>query len=272
LAAARETVPGREAEVVCADSLRNVGEGTRPLYRKPEFIYPEFELANKCAYFDYQRDRVFARTQRPSVRSRSTCAKITQRRRSLATNVREVPRTCPACGSKRLRRQKQFVRWQIDLKFYKTKIGVKKWQPRYIVSDYWCAACGLYFTLPTTPFVASNRLRYGHGLMCWCIYQSIVGQQSTLSVQRGLKEIFDLSIPNQCMYRFKTTLASYYTELRQEILESVLRADVIHIDETSVKLRKTLGYVWVVSSATDVCYLFRDSREGSFLKDLLGTY
>jgi len=272
LAAARETVPGQEAEVVSADSLRKVGEGTRPVYRKPEFIYPEFELANKCAYFDYQRDRVFARTQRPSVRSRPTRVKITQRRLSLATNVREVLRTCSACGSKKLRREKQFVRWQIDLKFYKTKIGVKKWQPRYIVSHYRCAKCGLNFTLPTTPFVASNRLRYGHGLMCWCVYQSIVGQQSMLSVQRGLKEIFDLSISNQCMYRFKETLASYYTELRKEILESVLRADVIHIDETSVKLRKTLGYVWVISSASDVCYLFRDSREGSFLKDLLGTY
>ena len=74
------------------------------------------------------------------------------------------------------------------------------------------------------------------------------------------------------MYRFREHLASYYTELSKEILEATLNADVIHIDETSVKLRKTMGYVWVISSASDVCYLFRDSREGTFLKELLGTY
>jgi len=271
LAAAREHVAEREAEVVSAESLRKVGEGTRPIYRKAEFIYPEFELANKCAYFDYQRDRVFARTQRLPVRSRSARVKITQRRLSLSTNVLEVPDRCPACGSKRLRSKKKLVRWQIDLKFYKTKIGVKKWQPRYIISYCRCSKCGEKFTSPTTPF-ASSRLRYGHGLMCWCVYQSIIGKQSMLSVHRGLRDIFDLSIPDGCMYRFRATLASYYTELSKEILGVILSADVIHVDETSVKLRKTLGYVWVISTASEVCYLFRDSREGSFLKDLIGTY
>jgi hypothetical protein len=33
-----------------------------------------------------------------------------------------------------------------------------------------------------------------------------------------------------------------------------------------------VGYIWVISSANNVCYLFRDSREGGFLKDLLGKY
>jgi hypothetical protein len=60
--------------------------------------------------------------------------------------------------------------------------------------------------------------------------------------------------------------------LRDEILATILKAGVVHIDETPVKLRKTTGYVWVVSSATEVCYIFRESREGSFLQDLLGMY
>ena len=271
-AVAREHIPGREVEVVSAESLRKVGEGTRPLWRKAEFIHPEFEVINKCAYFDYQRERVFARTQRLPARSRSMPAKFAKRRHSLATNVREVPRACPACGGKRLRCERQIVRWQIDLKFYKTQIGVKKWQPRYVVSDYRCPKCGVKFTLPTTPFVAGSRLRYGHGLMCWCVYQSILGKQSMLSVHRGLKDIFDLNIPHGILYGFKEILASYYTDLSKEILGAILNADVIHIDETSVKLRRTMGYVWVISSANDVYYLFRESREGDFLKELLGTY
>ena len=109
-----------EAEVVSSESLRRVGEGNRPIFRKAEFVYPEFELVNKCAYFDYQRDRVFARTQRLPVRSRSKRPKITQRRLSLATDVLERPDVCPACGSKRLRCESRSVRWKIDLKFYKS--------------------------------------------------------------------------------------------------------------------------------------------------------
>jgi hypothetical protein len=55
---------GSNQEVISTDSLGNVGEGKRPLFRKAEFACPEFEAVNKCAYFDYQRDPVFARTRR----------------------------------------------------------------------------------------------------------------------------------------------------------------------------------------------------------------
>jgi len=272
LAAARENVPGREAEVFPTESVRKSGEGNRPSFKKAEFMYPEFQLANKSAYFDYQRDRVFARTQRLPVRSRSERPKMTRRRLSLSTNIWEVPERCPGCGSKRVRCEKRSVRWQIDLKFYKTGIGVKKRQPRYVVSNHRCLKCDKTFTLPTVPFVAGSRSRYGHGVMCWCIYQNIVGKQPMLSVHRGLKDIFDLKIPSRKVYGFKAVLASYYKELSNEILSSILTANVIHIDETSVKLRKTVGYIWIICSANNVFYLFRDSREGSFLKDLLGTY
>jgi hypothetical protein len=67
-------------------------------------------------------------------------------------------------------------------------------------------------------------------------------------------------------------LASYYKTLSEDILAAILSADVVHIDETPVKLRKTVGYVWVVSTAREVCYLFRDSREGSFVQELLSAY
>jgi hypothetical protein len=33
-----------------------------------------------------------------------------------------------------------------------------------------------------------------------------------------------------------------------------------------------MGYIWVIASATEVCYLFKESREGAFLQELLGSY
>jgi predicted RecB family nuclease len=271
LASAREHVSGRDEEVNFAESLRKSGEGNRPIFRKAQFLLPEFELVNKCAYFDYQRDRVFARTQ-PLPRSlRSQRAKKTERRISLATEISSIPTKCPACGSKRLIYEKRFVRWKIDLKYYKTEIGVKKWQPRYLVSKHRCLKCKEVITSPSS-LGAASKATYGHGLMCWCVYHNIVGKQSMLSVHRGLKDIFNLHILAENTYRFKSILASYYNELSREILGTILKANVIHIDETPVKLRKTVGYVWVISSASEVYYFFKDTREASFLQDLLGAY
>jgi hypothetical protein len=177
------SVPG--AEVVNAESLRKVGEGNRPIFRKAEFLCPEFEVVNKCAYFDYQRDRVFARTQRLPRRPSSRRAKNTERRISLATELFELPNKCRICGSKKLVYESKFVRWKIDLKFYKTGIGVKKWQPRYLVSKHRCLKCNEAFISPGTPFVANSRAKYGHGLMCWCIYHHIIGRQSMLGAHTG---------------------------------------------------------------------------------------
>jgi predicted RecB family nuclease len=259
-------------EVISADSLRKVGEGNRPIFGKAVFSCPEFEVVNKCAYFDYQRDRVFARTRRVPKSLNVRCMPRTKRRLSLATTVAEPCKRCSACGSRNIVCEKRLVRWLIDLKYYKTRIGVKKWQPRYVVWKYRCRKCCGTFTYPNVPIVADSRGIYGHGLMCWCVYHNIVGKQTMLSVHRGLQDIFNLNVGAANMYRFRSNLAGYYEGLMKEILATILRADVIHIDETPVKLRQTTGYVWVVSSATEVCYIFKETREGSFLQELLGKF
>ena len=53
-----DKICGGNAEVVSAEALRKEREGNRPVFKRSEFVYPEFALVNKCAYFDYQRDLV----------------------------------------------------------------------------------------------------------------------------------------------------------------------------------------------------------------------
>ena len=272
LASAHENVPGRNMEVIPSEALRRVGEGNRPVFRKAEFACPEFDLVNKCAYFDYQRDRVFARTRQRPKKVRSQRVPYTVRRASLTTVVSETRNRCAACGSRKIACERTIPRWLIDLKYYKTGIGVKKWQPRYLIRQYRCRTCGEISLSPNVPFEANSRSLYGHGLICWCVYHNIVGKQPMLQVHRGLRNIFGLNIPTKQTYSFKSSLASHYKPLCEEILAAILRDNVLHIDETPVKLRKSTGYVWVLSSPTNVYYLFRHSREGTFLHDLLGTY
>ena len=58
--------------------------------------------------------------------------------------------------------------------------------------------------------------------MCWCVYNSVIGKQSMLGVQRGLEDIFNLTMPSSQMYGFKSILASYYSKLNEELLATAL--------------------------------------------------
>jgi Transposase IS66 family len=44
---------------------------------------------------------------------------------------------------------------------------------------------------------------------------------------------------------------------------------VVHVDETEVKLKHRKGYVWVFASLDAAVFMYRPTREGAFLKELL---
>jgi len=49
-----------------------------------------------------------------------------------------------------------------------------------------------------------------------------------------------------------------------------VRGHVLHADETEVHLTRVgKGYVWVFTNLEDVIFMYRKSREGDFLPDLL---
>jgi hypothetical protein len=179
--------------------------------------------------------------------------------------------TCPHCGSKRLSLRKGVKHRLIDLKFFKTGIGVKRWQPHYTIQRYRCRSCGAHIT--ASGLVNPKREAiYGHNVMCWVVYHNVVCKQSLLQVERSLDDIFGLRLPTRNVYGFRSKLAAYYRPLRDEILTAILGESVINIDETPVNLRKTTGYVWVLATHNKVYFVFKESREGVFLKDLLAGF
>jgi hypothetical protein len=270
LAEASSRVPGRQENVVFSERLRRTGEGNRPVFKKAEFVLPEFEKINRCAYFDYQREKIYARTKRKAV-APNRHPSHTIRRPSQDTEVVLKCRTCPHCGSKWLSPRKPLRRRLLDLKFFKTGIGVKRWQPNHLIHRYRCRSCGTHLT--ASGLVNPKRESiYGHNVMCWVVYHNVVCKQSLLQVERSLDDIFGLRLPYKNVYRFRRTLAAYYRPLRDEILTAILGEGVINIDETPVNLRKTTGYVWVLATHNKVYYAFKESREGAFLKDLLAGF
>src|SRR3954453_20540231 len=68
---------------------------------------------------------------------------------------------------------------------------------------------------------------------------------------------------------FKSLMAGYYQGTYRELLRKILSGNLLHVDETEVKLRTGKGYVWVFTSLEEVVFMYRPTREGDFLRGLL---
>jgi hypothetical protein len=82
-------------------------------------------------------------------------------------------------------------------------------------------------------------------------------------------EFFGIRVFSTEIHMFKSLMASYYKATYQKLLESILSGPLLHVDETEVHLKSGKAYVWVFTNLEEVVYLYRPSREGSFLRELL---
>ena len=251
------------AEVVHAEDLQK-SQGRSHRFGKKDSSLPGFDFVNKCAYFEYQRDKVFARTspRLKVIKQRKGRA----RRPALKVNkvIELTCKRCPNCHHKTLFQNGNITRQIIDLKYFRD--GVKRWVTKYVSWHYSCPRCKSVFTHPEFP---NATTKYGRGLVSWCIYQHFVGGQNMLRVGKVLREVFNLRLAPQQLYRFKTAVAECYETVYARILGEILKGPLIHIDETAVDLRGGKGYVWVLTNMEQVYFVFRDSREGLFLKEML---
>src|SRR4051794_30374795 len=67
---------------------------------RTRFVHPEYNFINDCAYFDYQRQRVFVRTNRVLRKRRKTRTGLHHNRKVRKSKDYLIVETkCPSCGS-----------------------------------------------------------------------------------------------------------------------------------------------------------------------------
>jgi predicted RecB family nuclease len=237
---------------------------SRPVFKKAIFALEDFAAINECAYFDYQRDRVFGR----SCDCIKKASRIKKKRRSVSYRPNKLieiaAARCPSCGSRKITPLGQLSRSIIDLKFFGS--GVKRWVVRYVSWRYGCPKCSSTFIPQGFP---NSKTKYGRGLVSWCIYQHVVRGQNMFQVGKALPDLFGLHSSRLPLHRFKIAVAEYYHVYYEGLLAEILSSPILHIDETEVDLRAKKGYVWVITSMSAVFYFYKDSREGTFLQEML---
>jgi predicted RecB family nuclease len=225
----------------------------------------DFDFINKRAYFDYQRDKILVRTSKAIRR----CQARKQRQKRIQDVNREVEiraEKCPVCGSADLTRTPHgsLVRLTYDLRF--TRAGIRKFVTRATTSYHRCVACNKRFR----PVEYLRLEEHYHGLKSWAMYEHVAHRTSLPSVADTIKECFGLPVDTADVSRFKVRMASYYEGTYKRVLEKLVAGRLLHADETEVKLRRGGGgYVWVFASLEEVVFMYRPSREGGFLHELL---
>jgi predicted RecB family nuclease len=62
------------------------------------FFHPDYAFVNKCAYFDYQRERVYVRTSRTLRKNQGRRGKSCRQKLRVSKHVKITASRCPACG------------------------------------------------------------------------------------------------------------------------------------------------------------------------------
>jgi hypothetical protein len=226
------------------------------------FVLPELDFVNKCAYFNYQREKVYVRTNKTIKRPLRIRRTRSRRGPIPNTQIQIMATRCPTCGDKGLVHGNKVSRVVIDLKFFNK--GVKRWVIKYASAKHICSKCGKSFLPDAYP---TSKEVHGHGLKCWFVYQHVVGGQNTMKITNGVKEIFGLTVPS-AYHRFKDSLAQHYRATYEALLQGILTGSLLHIDETEVimKGKAEKGCVWVVTSMEAVYFFYKESRKAGFSK------
>jgi predicted RecB family nuclease len=237
-----------------------------------QFFHADFDYVNGCAYFDYQRQRVFVRTSKTLKKNRKRGHDRRNGKLRVSRRVQLTSSKCSSCGGTEITRLERGrrdstraprVKRTFDLIF--TRGGIRRRVIECRASLYQCRTCNELFI----PDRYQRLAKHGHGLMSWAMYEHIAHRTSYGMLEETLKESFDLVVCGPEIHMFKTLLARYYRPGYQRLLDKILSGPLLHIDETEVNLRTGKGYVWVFATLEEVVFLYRPTREGDFLKKLL---
>jgi len=174
-----------------------------------DFVLPELDQINKCAYWDYQRDRIYIRSN-PRLRRVAKRKQRKKRRRILPVNVTVSPSRpwkCAGCASNRITRNGRHSKLLYDLRF--TSGGVKRWVSKYIIDHYKCRSCGISFPSDVDEW---TRHRYGLQLLAYVIHNIIELHIPQFKLSGSMRTLFGYQVGQPTLNGLKRRAAELYQD------------------------------------------------------------
>ncbi|MFY0601948.1 MAG: transposase [Cyclobacteriaceae bacterium] len=239
-------------------------------FEVPDFILDNFDYINKCSYFDYQRSKIFFKTDSKIKKANNRNDKRKTKfpkTHNTEVNIRKHSK-CPRCKSENIRiAAKVDSKIVVDIKFFKG--GIKKWITKYNSQRHQCRDC-LKSYFPNR--YKNIGVKYGHNLISWVVSQHIVNGISFGKIERNLADYFQISVGSvggESLYRFKTLAANYYKREYNSLLAKIKTWKNIHVDETRVRVQGLSGYIWVFTDMANVVFIYTEKRKTAFISSLI---
>ena len=128
-----------------------------------------FEAINKAARWNYQRDRIYIRTDVQLKKAKRKKKNLLKRAVHISkVVVCQLPPICPLCQKKGFRTSRMITKRLHDLRF--SRSGVTGWIRKYQFQVFQCPACRSYTPWPKEFW---DRTMYGRNLVAFCIFEII---------------------------------------------------------------------------------------------------
>ena len=222
----------------------------------------DFEVINKAARWDFQRDKVYIRTDK--LLRRPASSRPVQVKRINKEVICESLSTCPFCRRKSLRKLSDRTKILYDIRF--SEFGIRRWVVKYHFHAYWCYSCHRSVGVPEAFWPQS---KFGRSLVRFVVFETIELCVPQLTVAQAINRLFGLGLKHSSVNQMKSRAAEYYLETRQQILAKMIKGELIHADETPIVLKHKREYVWVFTSLHEVVYFHTETREGRFVEQTL---
>lgn len=233
---------------------------------KTDYQLEDFDRINKVSYFNYQRNKIYLRTNTKIKKAVKRTTKNKYVKIKIDKHIDLLFKECPFCKGNSFSLRSYNKGTVVDLEFIKN--GIKRYVKELVGGIQICNSCNQKLM----PVNFKELQGYGNNLVSWSIDQYISHRIGLTKVAHILKETFNIKI-GRCIYEFKEKFAKKYKETYLEIKHNLMSGNILHVDETDVHVRSfSSPYVWVFSNFDTVLYHFTANREADFLNDFLNGF
>jgi len=177
-------------------------------FQKNQFLIPELEEINRAAYWDYQREKIFLKSNNQLRKIVKAAQKKVRTKPRINKMIRCLPPPkCPLCGELKLHKNKIHTKIVIDIQF--SQSGIKRWIVKYLFYRYRCTFCRLTFYHSERSWSGE---KYGPNIRVLAVYLNIDLRLPLEKVAVFLNRVLGFKISRSGIYNFKNSAADYYKE------------------------------------------------------------